>query len=354
MNTYYTLLGITPKATAAEVEATFRRFVARYRTTVTVEDLFTDTRFATYLNAYLTLRGPLRAGYDATPDAAPPEPLQALPTPERRLLMAHIAYWRREQVEAIHLLRGLLEKEPELAEGWALLGEVFFAIDKLEEGIAAYEKAAALDAAVPRYAARLQHARDALAGKGELRIEASPEEELAREERLKRAGLTVVLLLAALGLGVWGWRLPRELLGLGVPWKQMGALAGAVAMAMFALAQGRLLAGFERTMLNAAMSASDRTRARSYPYGLILFAASAASLWLGAVAMLVMALIDEDWPGSPAVLFGLCAAVTAGVAFSLHVAGIPWVTTAIFGGNPIVLAGMFGWWMGSLGRMAME
>ncbi len=361
MKTYYALLGLTPKASATEVEATFRRVVARYRTTVTVEDLFTDTRFETYLNAYLTLHGPLRADYDAglaaeTPETpvTPPEPLRTLPAPARRLLMAHIAYWRREQVEAIHLLRGLLEKEPALAEGWALLGEVFFTIDRVGEGIGAYAKAVAADPDTPRYAARLQHAHDAVEGKVALQIARSPEEELAREERLHRAGVMAGILLVGVGLLVWAFRLPRELLALGVPWKTVGGQTAGVAVVMFALAYGRQLAGFEKTMLGSAMAASDRGRARSYPYGLLLLVTSATSLWLGFAALLVLALVDEEWSWSPFILFAVSALGTAGLAFLLHAGGAPWLGTAVFGGNTVVIAGMLGWWMGSMGRMAME
>ena len=100
--TYYELLNIQPTATTKEVQAVFRRIAARYRPTITVEQIFTDAHFHDYVNAYLTLQGESRAKYDTllTSKGIPPKPLDSLAARERGMLMARIAYWRREMLEA--------------------------------------------------------------------------------------------------------------------------------------------------------------------------------------------------------------------------------------------------------------
>ena len=205
LETYYDLLAVQPRATAREVEIAFRRFIARYRPTIATTQLFTDPRFMKYVNAYLTLRGEQRAEHDALIHVPARSATVILPSPwatfeerQRVLFIARIALWRREHVEGIHLLRTLLEREPNWADGWALLGEFFLSIDRLEEGVRAYEHAVQADPQHTAYAARLRHARDALAGAVELEVEPSPEEEMLREERRQRRAMTA----AIVGLGV--------------------------------------------------------------------------------------------------------------------------------------------------------
>ena len=149
--------------------------------------------FRDALNAYLTLSSDQREEYDSAISPAeqreerkPPHPLDALTEEERSLLMARIALWRRDISSALHLLRVLLENSPDYAPGWALQGEVFYTIERVEEGIHAYEQAVTYAPENTDYFTRLQHGRDALAGKVVLTVELSPEEESLREERRSR------------------------------------------------------------------------------------------------------------------------------------------------------------------------
>jgi len=363
IETYYDLLGIRPRATVREVEIAFRRWIARYRPTTESTQLFSDTRFQKYLNAYLTLRGAARAEHDALVAQPPvkgkpvklPTPWDAFDERQRLLLRARIALWRREQVEGIHMLRAAVEKETDFAEGWALLGEFYFAIDRLEEGIHGYERAVKAAPENSDFAARLQHARDALDGTGELEIEPSPEEELLREERRQRravtsaiAGLGLVTLIAAFAFHIK----PMEG-ALFVPWRTVIILSLGMYVLFLGLSFGRLLEPFEHALLWSSLSAGDRGNLRNYPYGLILLVTAIPSLWLAFISLVVMAFMDEEWPLSTSLMLGACAVVTLVLTLAVYLtpAGhAHWTGTLLMGGNALLLAAMLGWWSGSLGR----
>ncbi|MHB9025038.1 MAG: J domain-containing protein [Armatimonadota bacterium] len=357
---YYDLLHLPLTASPSQIEAQFRRAMARYRSTVTVDNLQTDPQFQKYLNAYLTLSGSLRAGYTAslkakTPEKKPPPaptPLSALTPLDRQMLMVRIAYWRREMADAIHQLRVLLGKEPAYAPAWALLGEIYLTVNRLEEGAQAYENAVLHDDANATYAARLQQIERALDGHGSVSIEASPEEELQREERRKRLGATLIIVLAALGLIAFAFLAPANRLpgGMQIPWRAVGFQAAGTALLLFALGFGRLLQPFERTMVWSSLAAGDRGSIRRYPYALLLLVTAAPSLWLALIALVIFGLMDEDFPGSPFLLILICVLQNAGLAWLMHATHPEALGyTLIFGGNILVIAGMLGWWIGSLG-----
>jgi|GEM_PF-1684050 len=363
IETYYDMLGIRPRATIREVEIAFCRWIARYRPTTESVQLFSDTRFQKYLNAYLTLRGTERVEHDAlvaqpTVKGKPvklPSPWEAFDERQRLLLRARIALWRREQVEGIHMLRAAVEKEADFAEGWAMLGEFYFAIDRLEEGIRAYEHAAKAAPENGDFAARLQRARDSLDGVGELEIEPSPEEELLREERRQRravtsaiTGLGLVTLVAAFAFPI------RPMEGaLFIPWRTVITLSLGMFVVFLGLSFGRLLEPFEHALLWSSLSAGDRGSLRNYPYGLILLVTAVPSLWLAAISLLIMASMDEEWPLSASLMLGVCAVVTLVLTLAVYLTDAGhahWTGTLLMGGNALVFAAMLGWWSGSLGR----
>jgi tetratricopeptide (TPR) repeat protein len=357
--TYYDLFSLRRDATAGMVEAAFRRFVARYRPMTPVAQLLTEKNFQKYLNAYLTLTGPWRADYDRAlealeaEDAPPhPEPLDALSALEKSMLTARMAFWRREMSDLLHLLRQITERNPQYAPAWALMGELYFTVDRLPEGIKAYEKAVACDADDAGYQARLQAARVAEAGGRSLPQELSPEEEMLREERAKRwRGALVFLVLGMAGLVVPACLriTAAHLAVLPLPLWHVLLQAGGAALLLFGLAFARILHPFEQVMLWSAMRASDRGRSRSYPYGLILFVTACASMWLSTLVLAIITLTDEDHPLTPWILLGLCLLANAGLVLNLYLHQLPWGTTAVFGGNLLVIAGMLGWWVGSIG-----
>lgn len=363
METYYQLFTLHPKVTSAEVEYAFRRFVVRYRVTLNVEEIFTDPQFMKYLNAYLTLTSEARTAHDTLiakdgdAQVILPTPLAELAPRERTMLMARIALWRREHLEGIHLLRRLLEQTPDFASGWALLGEFFLTINRLEEGIQAYEKAMELEPSNAEYSARLRHARDAHAGLVEIEIEPSPEELLLREERHRRRRVTGSLLALGIVITLASYFLPALLApgALFVPWRAVAVQAVGVFLVMLGLAYGRLLLPFEYVMLWSHMRVGDRGRVRSYPYGLMLFICAVPSMWLALLVLLVMAFMDEEWPVSPTIMLGICVLITVVLALVMrHFNPAHWTGTLMLGGNVLVLAAMFGWWSGSLGALGYE
>jgi hypothetical protein len=363
MNTYYELLDLHPKAARAEIYAVFRRVAASYRPTISVEQVVMDDRFREYLNGYLTLYGAQRDAYDAALRQAkaqadaktpltPPRPFDALPITDRHLLLARLALWRRETMEAVHQLRLMLEREPTSAVGWSVLGETLFIIGHLDDGIKAYEYAVKYAPEDETYADRLEHARDVQAGKAELDLERSPEEELLRKAQLIR--WKEIAWISTLGLValVYAFICPIHATAIGfldIPWRNVVLQAVGVMLVMAALAYGRVLSPFERTMIRTTTShLSFHGRVSEVPNGLLLFVMSMISLWFGVAGMIVFAQMMEEWSLSTLVLFGGCAlcniALTLFLALGLH---LPWQATLIGGGNILALAGMLGWWVGS-------
>ncbi len=348
------------------VEAAFRRAIARYRPTSTIEQLFNDPHFIKLVNAYLTLSGPLRAAYDRQqqhtkkrgqagkrPEATPPpRPFDEFTPREVQLFTARIASWRHEPLEAIHLLQRLLQQEPGYAPAWALLGEVFFIVGRLEEGVHAYQNAVQAEPANRNFIERLQHAGDALAGKVILQVELSPEEALLREERHKRRHISAALLLAGVAVITLTFLTchlhPSS--PLYIPWHILFRVAMGTCVLFVGLGYGRWLEPFERVMLWSTLPAGDRGTIRNYPIGLLLLVTAAASLWLSVLALLVMALMDEEWPDSPSIMLGACTLLTLIITLLVYVntAHQHWVGMLLLGGNLLVLAAMLGWWIGSL------
>ncbi|HOF88454.1 MAG TPA: hypothetical protein PLZ36_10175, partial [Armatimonadota bacterium] len=329
------------------------------RPTVPVLQLLTDRRFLRLLNAYLTVSGPDRKAYayavatwKAGVTLPMPEPYAELPPQERELLTARMAYWRREMADVLHILRQITGRDPRCAPAWALMGEFYLTVGRLEEGIQALEHAVAAAPAHEHAAARLAQARAALAGEVELQIEPSPEEEMLREERATRWRLTLPLLIAG-GLVLVGPLLVRpaesELGLLALPWLRVFLTAAGILLAFFALGYGRIIQPFERVMIWSSVSASDRGSPRSYPYALIILVTAVASMWLTVIALGIIAALDEEWPGAPSLLIGACIGATVALAGLLAAFHLPWENTVVFGGNLPVIAGMLGWWFGSLG-----
>ena len=362
VESYYDILSVKPKASVKEVEIAFRHYVARYRPTLSITELFTDRQFMQRLNAFLTLTdSEARAAHDHLITARPVGPAKPeLPRPwggfsERRrlLLTTRIALWRREHVEGIHLLRSTLGREEDFAEGWAMLGEFFLHIDRLEEGHDAYERALAAEPEHPAFAARLAHIRNVIAGKCELQIELSPEEEMVREERRQRLGFTAGLVL--LGVLSMVATLLRPLHpvedALYIPWGTVPLLALGLFLIFLGLSYGRLMEHFEHHMVWTSLRAGDRGSLRSYPYALIIIVTTVPCLWLSVVALSIIAMLDEEWPVGPSIMIGACALVDLLLTgMMLYQYPEHWTGTFFMGGNLLVLAAMFGWWLGSLDR----
>lgn len=359
---YYELLSLTPSATSLEIEAAFRKFVARYRVNTPIERVIDDKRFHRYLNAYLTLKGPLRSRYNELLRPAKPStpavsselsPAGDLTRQQKQLLLAHMAIWRREMVDAIHILRRLLETDPRSAEGWALLGEVFFITHRLDEGINAYEHAIQADPRHTGYPARLQHAVNARDGKVELYIEPSPEEILLREARRKRRGLSFGLLLLGALVIVFSYLLPITPYAgsLFIAWKTVAVQFLGIFTFIFGLSYGKLLRDFEEVMVWSSVSAGDRGTIRQLPYGLLLLITSLISLVLATLTLLIMAFMDEEWPISPSIMIGICVLTTVVTTICYIFSPIPllaehWTGAILVGGNALVPAAMLGWWFG--------
>ncbi len=362
MPTYYEYLDLPPNATADDVEMGFRWFLVRHRPAADVEQIFTSPSFRRYLNAYLTLKSPLRAHYDELLSqfqqaeksgkiwGNPPEfnPLEELTPTERRMLIAQAAHWRRQSASAVHLLRLMLDREPGYAAGWALLGEVFFSIDHLDDGIRAYERAVQ---AVPRngtYQARLQHALDAATGKIALEIEPSPEDLLLRKERKQRLRISIPVGMLALSLlGMSGWRAVHELGFLFIPWNAVFVQMAGFSMLWWALGYGRLAPPYERVMLWATTSVFDRGRLNNYPTGLLLLVTGVSSMWLAVLTIFVLAYMDEEWPVAPSLMVGGCALGNVALILLMNAATGHWGELLLFGGNLPIIAAMLGWWLGS-------
>ena len=292
----YELLNIHPNATPHEIRGVFRRFVARYRPFLTVQEVLNDLRFSDCLNAYVQLIGktdlrisaPVKRGMDIDDEFAAErkisddhaksptrKPFDNLAEREKTLLLAHLAYWRGEMSEVTHLLRGLLEKYPDDASAWALLGEVFLAVGRLEEGVRAYQGAVKCAPQQSSYAKRLAHIEQCLAGKCIFVPEATPEEELLHEERLRR--WRIAALFGFFGLAVIAATLFVPFMFqtsgfLSVPWRVVFLQCAGTFFLMSSLAYGRLLQPFESEMLWSSIYSNDRSgSSRHTPAGILFF-----------------------------------------------------------------------------------
>ncbi len=115
-------------------------------------------------------------------------------------------------------------------------------------------------------------------------------------------------------------------------------------------AYGRWLQPFEQVMLWSSLPVGERGTIYNYPYGLILFVTAVPSLWLCMASLLVMAVLDEEWPTSPSLVLGVCILLTL-VLTSLvyyHAGSQHWLGMFLLGGNALVIASMLGWWAGSI------
>jgi hypothetical protein len=120
---------------------------------------------------------------------------------------------------------------------------------------------------------------------------------------------------------------------------------------MAGLGYGYFLDPFERRMIWSTLSAGDRGVIRNYPIGVLLVAFSATSLWFGILAMIVIAVMDDDWPLSTLILFGICALLNIGLAIFLYSGPhLTWQTTFAFGGNLVLFSAVMGWWIGCMGN----
>ncbi len=358
--TYYELFMLPAKAVPLEIRATFRRYVARFRPLLTVPQLMGDRHFQQALNAYLVLSGPLRSQYDALLQHGVDTPLppqltgifDALSETERNLIVARIATWRREMMEATHLLRLTMENHPDCAAAWALMGEIHLTFGRYADAVRSYQRAVNLDVNNPEYTKRLSHIEQAMDGIVELELESSPEEELLREERKRRWRFTALLCVFGIIVLLYAFishvkTTPDNFLG--IPWQTVWLQAIGVMLLLAGLAYGRILRPFEQEMVWNTMSAVEQGTPKNYPLGLILLVLSVASLWLAVVGFVVIALMEDDWPYSPLIMLGVAAVVNIGLAILLGVHHSPNVPALIFGGNLLCLGGIIGWWVGSFG-----
>ncbi len=359
MLNYFEMLNIKEGATPSDASFAFRRLVVRYRSTTTTDQLIADQRFRQFINAYLTLTdSKLNAKYNemwnSPKRASLPDilPLDNLPQEERRMLMAQIAFWRREQIEALHILRELVERYPNHACAHAMMGEVYFQVGRIDEGIHAYQRAIREAPTNTQYADRLHHALQAQAGVCELAIEPSIEEQLLAEERRRRRWKMIGICSVGLLFMIYVFVTRKQLYidSFNIPWKSIWMLVPALFLLMYGLAYGRLLDSYERVMVFNGMSVSTHGAVRNYPYGLLLFVTCAISLWLGVCYLIAIAVMEEEWPTSTSILLGICVVVISLLSLMVNIASpYNWVGTFIVGGNLLAIAGIIGWWAGSMG-----
>jgi len=358
MQNYFEMLNIKEGATPTDASFAFRRLAVRYRATTTADQLIADQRFRQFINAYLTLTdSKLHAKYlerwNSTKRASLPDllPFDTFPPEERQMLMAQIAFWRREQIEALHTLRELVDRYPNHANAHAMMGEVYFQVGRIDDGIHSYQRAVKEAPANTQFADRLHHALQAQAGVVELYIEPSIEEQMLAEERRQRRWKMIGICCVGLLFICYVFIRPQQLSeSFNIPWKSVWMLLPALFLLMFGLAYGRLLDPYERVMVFNGVSVGSRGSVRNYPYGLLLFVTCAISLLLGVCYLVAIAVIEEEWPTSTSILLGICVAIVAILSVLVHIASpYNWVGTLIFGGNFLAIAGIIGWWAGSMG-----
>ncbi len=368
MKTHYDYFGLKISASKLQIEAAFQHYVSRYRVTADTEMIFTDEAFQKKINAYLVLTSSYRMQYDAAIIKATPKGKKTpddvkmpdvdlygkMSSVERRLFMVHAAIWRRQMPSAMHILRGMIDTYPKNAKVWALLAEVYLITDRLEEGIKCLERAITNAPENGAYRDRLDHARLVLDGVVDLYIDPTPEERLLIDEKhARQKGMLGICALAAIVLVYAFLPQMRELsptasYSLYIPWNSVFYQAIGLGILAYGLAYGRMLPSFEKQMIHATLPIFDRGSTNNYPYGMLLMIASTVCIWLGAVTVAVMGVLDEELPLGPSVVVGAGVLLDLATVLLMNYAGQPWLGTLAFGGNLAVLAALTGWWFGTL------
>lgn len=379
----YELLNIHPNATPHEIRGVFRRFVARYRPFLTLQEAINDLRFSDCLNAYVQLIGrtnlpaaksatrsktnssariseekPIVGNLDARTKKTAPKPFDALDDRAKILLMAHLAYWRGEMSEVTHQLRGYLDRFPDEASAWALLGEVLLSVGHMDDGLRAYKGAVKYAPQQLHYAKRLAHIEQCIAGKAIFLPESTPEEELLREERLRRwriAALFGVFGIAILAATLFVPNLFQTGGFLAVPWRVVFLQCAGIFFLLSSLAFGRLLQPFDREMLWSSIYSNDRSgTSRHTPAGVLFLVLSLLCFWLALFGYLIMARTEEEWSYSILIWLGISLLFTSLTAMMLAIGHLPFWPMVIIGGNLPAVAGMIGWWVGSLFKSSYD
>lgn len=315
---YYRILGLPPDAEPAQVKQRYRELVRKYHPDVAQDKTLGHQTFVSIQEAYRVLSDPLRRSeYDRrtarkleTPSPSSQSSPGARHTAgsdvERLLSDAQVAFVRKQMSEAERCCRRVLHVQPNNAQAYAILGDIYTAVNRTDDALTQYSYA-------------LQHNPNDLEVVRKLtRLREHERRKVERMIRRPRSGSGLRLSL----LGV-GWALAAYLYVLSIregpvldqfaPFSHipdtvlMPTLAAA---ALFGLLLGvmQLIGRFDDEMLFTSRGHS--LSGGAVPAGLLVPLASIVSFYLAGLLYIIIALGQDRFSDSVAKAFGVVLAST--------------------------------------------
>lgn len=348
--TAHEILGLPRDSLPTQIRSRYRMLARRYRRDSPVQELLQDGGFLEIVRAYLLLESERRRDYERDVRAAvarredpPPMPdlLASVSAEDKLLMVAEVALWRGQHREAARLVGTVLEKNRKNAPGWALLGEILQAEQKLDQAITMYSFATQFDPTNQRYWDLLNEATAIKEG----RERPKPREEaptiVPRSlpvwglilATFILIGLTIVWLIPRMG-PEWQWGIPPRLL-------LMGACDGFVLGLV--LAGTDVLRHFDDELVSYSVPFIGVEMA---PLGVYIIPAGLAFFWPAIVFYFIIVLLDEYISASVVLALICTAALTLLFSFVVYPAASPGILAI---GAPVIFLGLvLGWMLGSI------
>lgn len=369
---YYTLLGLSPKATPEEIKRRYRKLVRRYHPDVRPDKEVAHQQFVQLVEAYQTLSDPQRRrAYDAAlQHLAHPSPQRAARAPappvrprtptapqsawksqiEALLSMAERSLARQEYAAAIENCQKIVALDPRHARAHALWGDACLERGEFDQAILRYSFAVQFDPHSILYQEKLQQAvREEQIAESRQRKQAGrpfPSSPRPRRAIPGRPCLNAVLVLAALSLIVWALKQPGPALSERIAIPLHGALSalGLGFLTGMLLAFNGWLGSFDEELIYATVQ--DRPGGGA-PVGLFLCIASLVWVYFGLVVYFVVALLNEYLSRSILIAFGVTFLI---VGMAALLAPQAWKPILLYGGNFVFIAVILGWLGGNVGQ----
>lgn len=368
---YYTLLGLSSKATPEEIKRRYRKLVRRYHPDVRPDKEVAHQQFVQLVEAYQTLSDPeRRQAYDAAlrhlgPSSVPgpagaagrPRPAEASRSAwrsqiEALLSMAERSLAQGDYAAAIEKCKKIMALDPQHARAHALWGDACLEQGEFEQAILLYSLAVQFDPHSILYGEKLQQAirEEQIAAFRQQRFSARPGlEPAARKGRRAvpfQPYLNASLVLIALALVGWAVRQPGPVLSerLPIPLHVALSAVGIGGLVGMLLALKGWLGPFDEELIYATVQ--ERVGGGT-PLGLLLGIASLVWIYFGLLVYCVIVLVNESLSRSILLAFGVTFLI---VGMAALLAPQAWKPILLFGGNFVFIAVVLGWLVGNVGQ----
>lgn len=358
---YYAFLGVPRNASEEEIRRRYRELARVYHPDVNPDKAKAHEQFLLLNEAYRTLTDPLkRMSYDLALARAERLRQQEVslerssrrPKVEALLVEAEARFFRREFEEAISLCQQALRLDSRNAAIYALLGDIYTELGKLEDAVVMYTYAVQYKPESQLFAQKLQQVLDLEKARKE-----AAERKAARQRQrrvpsptLQRRPWVWSLTIVGLAIATVLWaKQPAESLWWGqIPPRLLGAGA-VVGMGLgLLLRRWRFLGPFESEFL---FSGVPTPHGGVLPIGALLSVVALLSFYLAVLFYGLIAFMEEHTSASILKVFA-CAFLLLGLFSLLWLPLWKWIV--LFGGNLLFNALVLGWLLGEVGMKPWE